>query len=189
VDILVQAQQQKPSDADIQDAKDFFRQHARSLLGSLTAAMIAKVWDRVIDCAIDSAWKALKGLIEKLKAKIGLAASQDAQKASGAGKPAAGLEQTTVQPADVPAQAASRPNPILVGLVEPFEILAQIFDPSDSASRTHPISVISEKLHCSEAEAVAILLRAGVFVEINPGVWGLDPHFGSHPPAIASDGV
>jgi len=41
------------------------------------------------------------------------------------------------------------------------------------------IGFIAEKLHRSQAEAEAILLRAGVFVQTSPGVWGLDPHFGS----------
>lgn len=187
IDIVVETQAQKPSEAEIRDAKSVFRTISQSVLGMLTVESLAEAaLSKARDKGLELAWKALKHVIEELKARIrGPAAAHEPPEPSSPEGARGSRQSAQLAPAHVSSrqiataegQPAPSPNPILVEIAEAFATLARLFDPSEAGPQTHPIGFIATELHVSEQTASAIL-QLGPFAEISTGVWALDSHLG-----------
>lgn len=187
IDILVETQAQKPSEAEIRDAKNDFRMISQSALAMLTVESLAEAaLSKTRDKGLELAWKALRHVIEELKARIrGPAGDRQSPAASSPEGAHGSTESAQLAPAHVDSrqiattegQPVPSPNPILVEMAAAFATLARLFDPSEKGPQTHPIGFIARELHVSEQRASAIL-QLGPFAEISTGVWALDSHLG-----------
>jgi hypothetical protein len=179
IDIVVQAQPQKPSEAQVTEAKRILGEIGQSVLSVFGVGKLAEAGATALrDKGLELAWRKLKHMAKELKVRIGGADVEDEQPTSGSVEATAGTAQSAQSAGAVQAAASvGQPaaNLILMRLAEGFAILARLFDPRQAGPQSHTIASIATALGASEDEAKAIL-QLGPFVETSVGVWKLDAH-------------
>lgn len=186
IDIVVESQPQKPSEAQVSEAKRVIGEIGQSVLQVFGVAGLAEAAAKAIrDKGLELAWRKLKHMVKQLKARTGGAAGEEPAP-GGVEEPAVPESAASAGPvqtaADVVQTAA---NPILMRLAEGFTILERLFDPTQAGPQVHTIQDIAAALGGSEREAAAIL-QLGPFLESGHGFWVLDAHLADPKTVVAS---